>query len=389
MQKYIKKIKRMIKIFPPRQEGQSGEDYAKQKVIWGVKYGAFALAAFAILRGVLVVAGESVTVSNSVDGRELPIYCVETDEKKIALSFDAAWGNVRLMERQGQLILRGIMVMERKPELYEKKILKDKEFPIQLIVNKCHTRGKYFDVHWHEQIELHYVVRGQTVIRLEQEEMEAKEGSLVIANSNVLHEGYCKGEEMETMVAIFDMEDFSREFADKNIIFRPLISGDSEISGIMLRIYEEYQKKEIGYQLVCKGEFLKLVTYLARNDAVEMLSEEDVSKRRKKLERLNTVYQYIENHYTETITNCQLAELVHLSEGRFCHIFKESTGAAPLQYINEVRLNKAMYLLRREKFTATEAAEAVGFSDYNNFGRMFRRYFGCTPLEARKNSKIV
>ena len=46
-----------------------------------------------MLRGILVAAGENVSVSNSVDGRELPIYCVDTDEKKIALSFDAAWGN--------------------------------------------------------------------------------------------------------------------------------------------------------------------------------------------------------------------------------------------------------------------------------------------------------
>lgn len=93
MKKYIEKVKQLIRIFPPRQEGQSGEEYAKQRVILGIKYGAFALAAFAVLRGILVVAGESVTVSNSVDGRELPIYCVETQEKKIALSFDAAWGN--------------------------------------------------------------------------------------------------------------------------------------------------------------------------------------------------------------------------------------------------------------------------------------------------------
>lgn len=34
-----------------------------------------------------------VTVSSNVNGRELPIYCVDTDEKKVALSFDAAWGN--------------------------------------------------------------------------------------------------------------------------------------------------------------------------------------------------------------------------------------------------------------------------------------------------------
>lgn len=278
--------------------------------------------------------------------------------------------------------------MERNLELYEKKILKDKEFPIQLIVNKCNSKGKYFSAHWHEQIELHYVVRGRTVIKLEQEEMEAGEGALVIANSNVLHEGYCRNGEMEVLVAIFDMEDFSRELADKNIIFCPIISGDAEISRIMLRIYEEYQRKEIGYQLVCKGELLKLVTYLARNKAIEMLSEEGVLKRRKKLERLNRVYQYIEMHYTEIITNCELAEMVHLSEGRFCHIFKESAGMAPQQYINEIRLNKAMKLLKQDTLTATEVVEAVGFLDYNNFGRMFRKYFGCTPLEARKQTHV-
>lgn len=37
--------------------------------------------------------GGYVTVSSNVNGRELPIYCVQTEEKKVALSFDAAWGN--------------------------------------------------------------------------------------------------------------------------------------------------------------------------------------------------------------------------------------------------------------------------------------------------------
>lgn len=92
-QKYIEKLKQAVNIFPPRQEGQSGEEYAKQRMLLGLKYGVYALAAFAVLRGVLVTVSASVTVSNSVNGRELPIYCVETQEPKIALTFDAAWGN--------------------------------------------------------------------------------------------------------------------------------------------------------------------------------------------------------------------------------------------------------------------------------------------------------
>ena len=91
----------------------------------------------------------------------------------------------------------------------------------------------------------------------------------------------------------------------------------------------------------------------------------------------------------EPIGNRELADLIHVSEGRFSHLFKESAGMAPLQYINKVRLEKAANLLKRGDYTVAEVANAVGFSDYNHFGRLFRRAFGCTPLEARKNSRIV
>ena len=62
-------------------------------MLLGIKYGVYLLATFAVLRGVLVTVSTTVTVSNSVSGKELPIYCVETKEPKIALTFDAAWGN--------------------------------------------------------------------------------------------------------------------------------------------------------------------------------------------------------------------------------------------------------------------------------------------------------
>lgn len=45
------------------------------------------------LAGSYKYIGGYVTVSSNVNGRELPIYCVQTEEKKVALSFDAAWGN--------------------------------------------------------------------------------------------------------------------------------------------------------------------------------------------------------------------------------------------------------------------------------------------------------
>lgn len=275
------------------------------------------------------------------------------------------------------------MAMERELKFYEKKILNDKEFPIQLHINRVHEKRWYFTPHWHEHIELHYVVSGKTKFLLDQQEILGEKGDLVIANSNVLHAGYCDGSPVEVLVMIFEMEALSEELADKNILFQHWIRGDEEIARIMHRIYEENAEKDIGYKLACKGGLLQLITYLARNYVLEMLSDSDSLKRRKKLERLNTVNQYIEQHYTEAISNRELADLLHLSEDRFNHLFKEGMGMPPLQYINEIRLKKAMHLLKKgDCYTAAEVADAVGFSDYNNFGRMFRRYYGCTPIEA-------
>ena len=46
-----------------------------------------------ILLGLRIGSALSISTSNTVNGRELPIYSVETNKKQIALTFDAAWGN--------------------------------------------------------------------------------------------------------------------------------------------------------------------------------------------------------------------------------------------------------------------------------------------------------
>ena len=61
----------------------------------GFKNFLFMLGVLAFARACLLLApeGMAISTSSSVNGRELPIYCVQTDQKKAALSFDAAWGN--------------------------------------------------------------------------------------------------------------------------------------------------------------------------------------------------------------------------------------------------------------------------------------------------------
>jgi len=278
--------------------------------------------------------------------------------------------------------------MKKDIGLYEKKVILDKEFPIEVYFNEKENlmkREKVFPSHWHEHIEVHEVMSGEMEIMLEHETFFGKEGELAVANGNVLHAGYCSSN-LKSVVIIFAMEDLAKEVADENLIFCKMISGDPVIREIIPAIYREFKEAKMGYRLICKGEVLRLVAHLARNYVEEVLSDKEQSKRLKQLERFNTVRQYIRLHYTEPICNRELAELIHLSEDRFNHLFKECMGVSPLQYVNEIRLQKAMQLLKVGEYSTSEVAEMVGFTDYNHFGRLFRKSFGFTPSQVSRNS---
>lgn len=274
-------------------------------------------------------------------------------------------------------------------DLYEKKVINDEEFPIQVFRNQMWKKGQIFSDHWHEHIELHYVLEGTCSIRVGGRPRAGKAGDLIVINSNELHSGYSESKRMNTLVVIFELDAFSRELANQNYIFQDLITSDGTIRELLEHLCEENEDKKPGYRITVKGLLLQLIGYLVRHYTVEQLSDKESSKRRKNLERLNTVLQYIENNYSEPITNEQLSEMVHLSEDRFNHLFKESMEMSPLNYINDIRLKKACNLLKKDDYTISEIAIAVGFKDFNHFGRLFRRKYGMPPSKIREKSSTV
>ena len=78
---------------PQTKKEYKREQFLKNMAVQTAKSAAFLLASVALIQGIVRFLPDSITVSSSVGGRELPIYCVETDKKQVALSFDAAWGN--------------------------------------------------------------------------------------------------------------------------------------------------------------------------------------------------------------------------------------------------------------------------------------------------------
>lgn len=271
---------------------------------------------------------------------------------------------------------------------YEKKVLSDRVFPVQLAVNTNAECREIFASHWHEHIEMHYVTSGGAVFHIDQQLYHLQAGDLIIANSGEIHAGYSTQVPYEAWLLVFEPEAVAPGLLERNARFCSLIRGDETVHQLIARMMEETGRQAEGYGYLCRALVTELLVYLNRNYRTETLSDRSVIQRRRNLERLAPALQYIEQHYTDRITVPQLARMLCLSTDRLGHLFREGVGQAPLQYINEIRLRKAMNLLNTGEYTVTEVAQAVGFYDYNHFGRLFRRRYGATPNQVRRGNAI-
>lgn len=89
--------------------------------------------------------------------------------------------------------------------------------------------------------------------------------------------------------------------------------------------------------------------------------------------------EYLQTHYTETITVENLAELCGMSLSGFHSHFKKHTTLSPLQYQKSLRLMEAKRLISQENLPVSAAAFQVGYESPSQFSREFKRYFGCVP----------
>lgn len=131
--------------------------------------------------------------------------------------------------------------------------------------------------------------------------------------------------------------------------------------------YEWLQKKE-GYQLKCQALFA-LVLH-------QLLYVEDSIKRNQHVEALK---RYILEHYCEDLPMKRLADYVGLNPVYCGALFKKKEGRTVAEFINSVRINKAVDLLQTGEYNIGEVAELVGFKDISFFSNSFKRYTGIAP----------
>lgn len=156
------------------------------------------------------------------------------------------------------------------------------------------------------------------------------------------------------------------------------------LSHYMRESYDEYVSKDVCYKLPIRANIYLMMTALLRfycgsKDESDRMIYHNVL-------RLRPVIAYIAEHFCEKIYVERLADMINVSPDYFTKMFKESIGRTPIEYINGLRVNRAMYLLAKTKCPLAEIADEIGFCNPNYFHKIFKQYMGISPLAYRKAS---
>ena len=156
------------------------------------------------------------------------------------------------------------------------------------------------------------------------------------------------------------------------------VGQDEELLRKMQYVLQLMQEAPAGFRQMMAGE---TVATLARMRSLAMRADKFLSSYE---EKMNQARYYLLGHAAEEIDLNALAAELGMSYSRFRTLFREHTGSSPRKYQLDIRMNRAMELLRESHRNVTEIAEMLGFSSVYYFSRMFKARTGKTPVQFRK-----
>ena len=105
---------------------------------------------------------------------------------------------------------------------------------------------------------------------------------------------------------------------------------------------------------------------------------------------IDFLLRHVEENYFDKISFAELADSANISRPYLSQRFKEEVGISFSEYLLSFRLNKAKELLEREQnISCKEVALQVGYSDYAQFTKMFKKFIGESPSDYQKRCACV
>ncbi len=253
--------------------------------------------------------------------------------------------------------------------------------------------------HWHEELEVLTVERGTARLGVNGTEYILRQGEGFFINAGILHAVWAENPAEECRLHSIVFHPRFVEGSTQSILWlnyvEPLttdasrscvsLSGAREWEAAALQAIESgwhaCAAESEGFAFEVREALSKIVFLLQRYSSAE---KKPSAKRLREAERMKTMLRYIQAFYGEELTLEKIAKSANISANECLRCFRGVIGISPMQYVRQIRLQKASELLALTDLKISAIGALCGFQEMSYFSKAFREQNGCAPSEYRR-----
>lgn len=253
--------------------------------------------------------------------------------------------------------------------------------------------------HFHPEIELVYVNKGQGKRHIGNHISYFNNSQLILLGSNLPHHGFVdsltsNGSETliqfkpdflgDTFFKIPEMQSIVQLFerGKQGILFKP---EAKKVIGPKIENLINFE----GFDRIIK--LLEILNDLALSEDYSLLNVDGYAFETKPQDskKIDIIYKYINNNFKNHISLEEMANEVSMTVPAFCRYFKKATGKTFTKLVNEFRVVHATKLLSESKMTITDICFECGFNNFSHFNKLFNEFTGKSASAYRNKMKQI
>ena len=255
--------------------------------------------------------------------------------------------------------------------------------------------------HWHDEIETTVVEGGDAIISVGGETCRVKPGDGYFINTGALHgmwaaePGKCRlravlyhprlvGGSLDSIFWQGYLQPLLSDPGRQYVCLRQEVPWEQEALRAIQRAWQACADEPPGYEFQVREALSREVFLLADNCPAARKSPSEKALRDS--ERMKVMLQFIQENYGGELSTAKIARSAAISDSECLRCFRAIVGTTPIQYVKQLRVQKAAELLLSTDRKISDIGAECGFQEMSYFAKTFRELKGCTPGAFRRGA---